>query len=97
MILACLPAWTDDSQDSEFVEENVMKPKTLKEAVLELPPDERADLARKLLLSLDDPPEEELARTWLLEAERRAREIDRGEVEPISAEEVRQKARALLR
>ena len=74
-----------------------MKPKTLQEAVLDLPPNERAGLARKLLLSLDDPSEEELAQTWLLEAEQRAGEIDRGEVEPISAEEVRRKARALLR
>ena len=74
-----------------------MKGKALQDAVLDLPPDERASLARKLLLSLDEPPEEELVETWLLEAERRARELDRGEVLPISAEEVRQKARALLR
>ena len=74
-----------------------MKPKTLQEAVLDLPPNEREDLARKLLLSLDDPSEEELAQTWLLEAEQRAGEIDRREVEPISAEEVRRKARTLLR
>ena len=70
-----------------------MKSKTLHEAALDLPPNERADLARKLLLSLDDPSEEELAQTWLLEAEQRAGEIDRGEVEPVSAEEVRRKAR----
>ena len=81
----------------EFARENIMKSKTLQEAALDLPPNERADLARRLLLSLDDPSEEELAQTWLLEAEQRAGEIDRGEVEPISAEEVRRKARALLR
>ena len=81
----------------ESARENIMKSKTLQEAVLDLPPNERADLARKLLLSLDDPSEEELAQTWLLEAEQRAGEIDRGEVEAISAEEVRRKARALLR
>ena len=74
-----------------------MKGKALQDAVLDLPPAERASLARKLLLSLDEPPEEELVETWLLEAERRARELDRGEVLPISAEEVRKKARALLR
>ena len=81
----------------ESARENIMKSKTLQEAALDLPPNERADLARKLLLSLDDPSEEELAQTWLLEAEQRAGEIDRGEVEAISAEEVRRKARALLR
>ena len=74
-----------------------MSTKTLQEAALELPPDERAELAQKLLLSLDDPSEEELAETWLSEAKRRAGELDRGEVQPIAAEEVRRKALALLR
>ena len=74
-----------------------MGTRTLQQAALELPPDERADLAQKLLLSLDEPSEEELAQSWLLEARRRAEELDRGEVRPISAEEVRRKARALLR
>lgn len=74
-----------------------MSTKTLQEAALELPPDERAELAQKLLLSLDDPSEEELAETWLSEAKRRADELDRGEVQPIAAEEVRRKALALLR
>lgn len=74
-----------------------MSTKTLQEAVLELPPEQRAELAQKLLLSLDDPSEEELAEIWLSEAKRRAGELDRGEVQPIAAEEVRRKARALLR
>ena len=74
-----------------------MSTKTLQEAALELPPDERAELAQKLLLSLDEPSEEELAETWLSEAKRRAGELDRGELQPIAAEEVRRKARALLR
>ena len=77
--------------------ESIVGTKTLQQAALELPPDERADLAQKLLLSLDEPSEEELAQSWLLEARRRAEELDRGEVRPISAEEVRRKARALLR
>ena len=71
--------------------------KTLHEAALELPPDERAELAQKLLLSLDDPSEDELSEAWLSEAKRRARELDRGEVQPIDGEEVRRKALALLR
>ena len=77
--------------------ESIVGTRTLQQAALELPPDERADLAQKLLLSLDEPSEEELAQSWLLEARRRAEELDRGEVRPISAEEVRRKARALLR
>ena len=74
-----------------------MESKMLQEAVLALPPDERAELARMLLLSLDDPSEEELAQTWLSEADGRARELDRGEARSIPAGEVRRKARALLR
>ena len=74
-----------------------MNSKTLQEAALSLPPDERAALAEKLLSSLDEPSEAELERTWLLEAARRARELDRGDVQGISEEDVRRKARSLLR
>ena len=74
-----------------------MKSKELQRAVLELPADERAELAQRLLLSLDDPSEEELSRLWLSEAAQRARELDSGDVQPIAAEDVRRKARALLR
>lgn len=79
------------------MKESIVSSKTLQEAALELPPDERAELAQKLLLSLDDPSEGELAEAWLLEAKRRAGELDRGEVQPIDAEEVRRKAQSLLR
>lgn len=74
-----------------------MKGEALQDATLELPPDERTSLARRLPLSLDEPPEEELAEIWRSEAQRRARGLDRGEVQPVSAEEVRRKAGALLR
>jgi putative addiction module component (TIGR02574 family) len=74
-----------------------MKSKRLEEAALSLPSEDRAKLAEKLLLSLNDLSAEELGEAWLQEASRRARELDRGEVEPIPAEEVRRKARALLR
>ena len=74
-----------------------MDSKTLQEAALNLPPDERAALAQKLLLSLDEPSEAELEQSWLAEAARRARELDCGTVQAIPAEEVRRKARSLLR
>ncbi|MCH8894597.1 MAG: addiction module protein [Chloroflexi bacterium] len=74
-----------------------MDPQTIEQEALGLPPEDRAKLAQKLLLSLDTLSEEESERTWLIEAERRARELDRGDVQPISADEVRRKARALLR
>jgi putative addiction module component (TIGR02574 family) len=70
---------------------------TVEHEALRLPPEDRAKLAQKLLLSLDTLSEEELKQAWLIEANRRARELDRGETKPIPAEEVRQKAKALMR
>ena len=71
--------------------------KTVEHEALRLSPEDRAKLAQKLLLSLDTLSEEEAEQAWLIEADRRARELDRGEVQPISADEVRRKARGLLR
>jgi putative addiction module component (TIGR02574 family) len=62
-----------------------------------LPIEDRARLARDLLDSLDELAPQELDRLWLAEASRRAAQIDAGEVELVSAEEVDRKARALLR
>ncbi|PKB68189.1 MAG: addiction module antitoxin RelB [SAR202 cluster bacterium Io17-Chloro-G4] len=70
---------------------------TVEFEALSLPPEDRANLAQKLLLSLDSLSEEELGQEWLIEADRRARELDRGDVQPVPAEEVRRRARALLR
>ena len=74
-----------------------MDPQTIEQEALRLPPDDRAKLAQKLLLSLDSLSEEESGQSWLIEADLRARELDRGDVQPISADEVRRKARTLLR
>ena len=74
-----------------------MDSQTIEHEALGLPPEDRAKLAQKLLLSLENLSEEESKQEWLNEAERRARELDLGEVQPISADEVRRKARALLR
>ena len=74
-----------------------MKLKELEEELLHLSEEERAELAKKLLLSLDSPSENEIEEDWLAEAQRRARELDEGIVQPVPAEEVRRKAQALLR
>jgi putative addiction module component (TIGR02574 family) len=58
---------------------------------------ERAELAKKLLLSLDSPSETEIREDWLTEAVHRACDLDEGKVQPVSAEEVRRKAKALFR
>ncbi len=74
-----------------------MDPQTIEVEALGLPREDRAKLAQNLLLSLDDLSEEESGQSWLIEANRRARELDRGDVQPISADDVRRKARNLLR
>ena len=74
-----------------------MDPQAIEHEALLLPPEDRAKLAQKLLLSLDALSEEESGQTWLIEAGRRAHELERGDVQLISADEVRRKARALLR
>lgn len=74
-----------------------MNTETLEDAVLHLPLQQRAELARKLLMSLDAQDESEIAEAWRVEALHRASDIDSGLVDTISAEEVSVAARALLR
>jgi putative addiction module component (TIGR02574 family) len=74
-----------------------MNLKQIEEEALHLSEEDRAELAQKLLLSLEVPSVEEIEEDWLVEAQRRAREIDEGIVQPIPANEVRKKAQALLR
>ncbi|MBI2267262.1 MAG: addiction module protein [Armatimonadetes bacterium] len=74
-----------------------MKLKRIEDEALHLSEGERAELAQKLLLSLDTPSEAEIADDWLAEAQRRARELDEGTVQPVPADEVRRKAQTLLR
>jgi len=74
-----------------------MNLKQIEDVALHLSEEERAELAQKLLLSLDTPSQNEIEEDWLVEAHRRARELDEGVVQPIPAEEVRRKAQALLR
>lgn len=74
-----------------------MNTETLEQAVLHLPVEQRAELARKLLLSLEDQSEEEIAQAWHAEAARRSAEIDSGLADTVSAEDARAAARALLR
>ena len=75
-----------------------MDSKTLQEAALSLPPDERAALAEKLLSSLDEPSEAELERAWLVGGKPAApANSTAGMCKGISEEDVRRKARSLLR
>jgi len=74
-----------------------MDTETIEETVLHLPMQQRAELAHKLLLSLDDQSEDEIAEAWRIEAQRRSAEIDSGAVKTISAEEASAAVRLLLK
>ncbi len=71
--------------------------KQIEGEALHLSGEERAELAQKLLISLDSPSENEISEAWLQEAQRRARELDEGTIQPISSDDVKRKAQALLR
>ncbi|MDY7232613.1 addiction module protein [Hyalangium rubrum] len=65
--------------------------------VLRLPPEERAEVAHKLLLSLeveDEDPEAQVE--WSAELERRAREVLNGSVKTVSWEQVEERISARL-
>ncbi|MBI3922690.1 MAG: addiction module protein [Armatimonadetes bacterium] len=53
------------------------------ESVLKLPPRERADLATRLIESLDEEVDEEVTAAWDAEIAHRIRELDAGLAEPI--------------
>lgn len=61
-------------------------------AALQLSIEERAELAGRLLLSLDEPSGSEVERLWLEEAERRLKEFREGRVRSIPADEVFRRA-----
>jgi putative addiction module component (TIGR02574 family) len=61
-------------------------------AALDLSIEERALLAGKLLLSLDEPSESEVENMWLEEAERRLKEFHEGRVCGTPADDVFRRA-----
>jgi putative addiction module component (TIGR02574 family) len=63
-------------------------------AALQLAPSERAHLAERLLVSLDE--DDEILAAWVDEAERRADAFDRGEIEPVDFDEAIAQARARI-
>jgi putative addiction module component (TIGR02574 family) len=71
--------------------------KEIEEEALSLPSEERASLAHRLLLSLEEVSDAEFDRQWTEESVRRVAELDSGGSTSIPADEVARKARALLR
>lgn len=58
---------------------------------------ERASLAHKILASLDEEPTEAIEEAWIPEADRRADQVTRGEVDLVSGDEVFRRAFARRR
>ena len=69
----------------------------LEESVLQLPKPDRAHLVSLLLDSLDETSNTDVQQLWLNEAQRRADDIDRGQVELVSGEKLAQQVEALFR
>jgi putative addiction module component (TIGR02574 family) len=69
----------------------------IEEEALHLSKEERAQLIQRLVLSLDAPSDQDLSSDWLLEARRRAEELDDGIVRAVPSEDVMRKARALIK
>jgi len=69
---------------------------SLEREVLDLPTSQRAALADRILVSLDEEGRGTVDALWTEEVEHRIDEYDRGDVKGIPASEVRAKARRIL-
>lgn len=74
-----------------------MNSEQLEVEIMKLDIEARARLAEKILMSLDAPSDEENLRLWVLEAERRLKDLREGNARETSAEEVFHSARAAIR
>ena len=73
-----------------------MEKEDIEREAMRLLPDERAELAKKLLLSLEDELVQDIEAEWVAEACRRAALVDQGDVALIPADRVHRKAAGLL-
>ena len=68
----------------------------LVEEAMHLPPNSRAELVEKLVVSLDFPVDEAVEPAWAAEALRRRDEIRSGRVQPIPGEQVIAEVRRIV-
>lgn len=73
-----------------------MNDEQLDAEIMKLDLDARARLAEKLILSLDVPSDEENLHLWVVEAERRLRDLREGRAKEIPAEEMFRRARQAI-
>ena len=69
-----------------------MNDEQLDAEIMKLDLDARARLAEKLILSLDVPSDKENLHLWVVEAERRLRDLREGRAKEIPAEEMFRRA-----
>ncbi|KJV06230.1 addiction module protein [Methylocucumis oryzae] len=73
-----------------------MNIQVIEQEALRLPIAERARLAETLLASLDTLSTQEIELLWFVEAQRRAKEIDNGTVQLVSAEDMAKKIQTII-
>ena len=73
--------------------------KEIEQELLHLPQAERARLAHRLIVSLDEdlPPDESIEAAWIEGIKRRDAEIERGDVQTIPAEEAMRRVSEALK
>lgn len=71
--------------------------KKIEDSALKLEEKDRAELAKRLLKSLEDKIDEDIEQAWIEEINRRKKEIESGEVDTIPAEKVLAEARKILK
>lgn len=71
--------------------------KEIEQSALKLDEKHRGELAKRLLISLEESIDEDIEQAWIDEINRRKAQIESGEVETIPGEEVLEKARNLLK
>jgi putative addiction module component (TIGR02574 family) len=67
------------------------KSQAIVEQALKLSPTERAEVAEKLIVSLDEVLDTDVEQAWQEEIQKRLQQIDRGEVKTIPWEEVQKR------
>jgi putative addiction module component (TIGR02574 family) len=70
---------------------------TIQDEIRRLSAAEKEEVLRTLLEELDGPPDPDVESAWLQEVERRAGEIESGQVKCVPAEEVFRQLDALLK
>ena len=71
--------------------------KNIEESALKLKEKDRAELAKRLLISLEDQVDDDIEQAWMEEIKRRKEEVGSGETELIPADKVLAEARNILK